>query len=165
MGSIIIHFFSQPILFYYHIFHFLLHFKPFHFFFFSSSILPKGFPFLAPSINDCSRHCKIIWAVWCSQYLIIWALSSNQSWAENSNQILSKEALSNQEGEIYEVCCWGSNFRNWGIYLRAIIWITWTTTGSILGSNLFATIWFCWFTCDCHLLVGIFSGHCPFLSL
>ena len=35
----------------------------------------------------------------------IWALSSNQRWAENSNQILSKEALPNQEGEIYEVCC------------------------------------------------------------
>ena len=35
----------------------------------------------------------------------IWALSSNQRWAENSNQILSKESLPNQEGEIYEVCC------------------------------------------------------------
>ena len=92
--------------------------------------------------------------------LFIWALSSNQRWAENSNQILTKEALPKEEGEIYEVCCWVRNFRNWGMYLRAIMWITWTTTGSILGSNLFATIWFCWFTCDCHLLVWTMNILC-----
>ena len=44
--------------------------------------------------------------------LFIWALSSNQRWAENSNQILTKEALPKEEGEIYEVCCWVWNFRN-----------------------------------------------------
>ena len=41
--------------------------------------------------------------------------------------------------------------------------LTCTTTGSILGSNLFATMWFCWFTCK--ILMFFYPDHMITITL